>query len=250
MQQGWLFTGQLSPHLGRPRGTSPVPLASTQFVHCIQNHDQIGNRAFGDRLCATVDTAAFKAMSALLLLGPATPLLFMGQEWNATTPFLFFTDHTANLGKAVTEGRRREFEKFAGFAHADIPDPQSGDTFERSKLNWSEREQPSHRGVLEWYRALLALRKTHPALRERRRTHVEARALGADALLLRRRSQDRTLTLLVSLRGSIDHILEPGVGSPLMSSEDPRFEGEGRARFEGGVLKATGPVAVLYEGQS
>ncbi len=106
-----------------------------QLVACIQNHDQIGNRAAGTRLTAHVDVDAFSAASALLLFLPMTPLLFMGQEWAASTPFLYFSDHEGELGKAVSIGRRKEFEGFASFGHGEeVPDPQDVATFEKSRL--------------------------------------------------------------------------------------------------------------------
>src|SRR5690606_7489008 len=108
--RGWFFTGQHSAHMGGPRGTDPQPLAPPQFVVCIQNHDQIGNRADGARLSHAIGAPEYRAVSALLLLAPQTPLLFMGQEWAASTPFLYFTDHNEELGRLVTQGRREEFK--------------------------------------------------------------------------------------------------------------------------------------------
>ncbi len=113
---------------GGPRGTDPAGIALSKFIFFLQNHDQIGNRAFGDRLHQQIDPAAWRAASVLLLVLPETPLLFMGQEWAASSPFLFFTDHHAELGRQVTEGRRREFARFASFSDPSvrekIPDPQ------------------------------------------------------------------------------------------------------------------------------
>ncbi|MDR7483129.1 MAG: malto-oligosyltrehalose trehalohydrolase [Armatimonadota bacterium] len=159
VRQGWLFTGQYSSYFGAPRGTSPDGVPLCRFVHFLQNHDQVGNRPQGERLTATVAPAVYRAASALLLLGPALPLLFMGQEWAASTPFCFFTDHAPPLGELVREGRRREFRRFAGFAGA-IPDPQDPQTFARSRLDWTEPARAPHRRVLQLYRDLLALRQT------------------------------------------------------------------------------------------
>jgi maltooligosyltrehalose trehalohydrolase len=137
-------------------------------VLCLQNHDQVGNRGLGDRLGALTSPEDLLVASAVLLFAPGTPLLFMGQEWNASTPFLFFSDHDGDLGNAVREGRRKEFASFAAFsdpeARARIPDPQAAATFERSKLRWSEREEPAHARFLATTRALVALRKTDPVL--------------------------------------------------------------------------------------
>ena len=143
------------------RRSIPAP-APHAFVVATQNHDQVGNRARGDRLAALVDPAGMRAAAALLLTTPFTPILFMGEEWAASTPFLYFTDHDAELGKAVSEGRKREFSSF-GWKPEGVPDPQDPKTFERSKLNWKEVAQTPHRELLNWYRALIALRRRLPA---------------------------------------------------------------------------------------
>ena len=118
---------------------------------CLQNHDQIGNRAFGERLSHQIDLSAYSAATALLLCTPETPMLFMGQEWAASSPFLFFTDHHAELGELVTQGRRQEFQHFSTFAdptiRETIPDPQAESTFRASKLNWDECEREPHAGI-------------------------------------------------------------------------------------------------------
>lgn len=225
LRHGWLYEGQLSRYHGAPRGTPADALPPPRLVHCIQNHDQVGNRAMGDRLTARVSLAAYRAMSALLLLGPYTPLLFMGQEWAASAPFQYFTDHEPDLGRLVTEGRRREFERFTAFSGEEVPDPQDPETFLRSKLDWAERERPGHAGVLEWYRALLALRASHPALRRRGRGDFDAAAVGPDALRLDRRGDGAALVVLVSLRGPVDIDLGRQDLRVLAYSEEPRFGG-------------------------
>ena len=163
VQDGWFFQGQTSQHFGGPRGTDPTEAPPRRFVVCLQNHDQVGNRALGERLHHQVDPATWRAASTLLLLGPETPLLFMGQEWGATSPFLFFTDHHADLGPRVTEGRRKEFADFRAFtdpaARARIPDPQAEETFGRGRLQWSEADTEPHAGLRRLYRTLLALRR-------------------------------------------------------------------------------------------
>ncbi|MGI8926806.1 MAG: malto-oligosyltrehalose trehalohydrolase, partial [Tepidiformaceae bacterium] len=140
--QGFLYEGQVDPVLGEPRGTPARDRPWRQFVYCIQNHDQVGNRALGDRLSKTVSPANFRVAMLLLLLLPQTPLLFQGQEYAASTPFLYFTDHEPGLGRRVTEGRRTEFAAFAAFsdprARERIPDPQAAETFLRSKLDPAE----------------------------------------------------------------------------------------------------------------
>ena len=163
IRQGWYYTGQYSKHLGAPRGTPTEGVSPAQFVICIQNHDQIGNRADGARVHHQIGAATYRALSTLLLLAPETPLLFMGQEWAASAPFQFFTDHGTELGRLVTEGRRREFAAFAAFADAAarerIPDPQAASTFERSRLRWNEQSREPHAATLRLYRRLLAIRR-------------------------------------------------------------------------------------------
>lgn len=159
INRGWYFDGTVDPHTERERGTDPTGLRPEQFVFCIQNHDQIGNRPLGNRLSDDVDPATYRALSALLLFLPQTPMLFMGQEWTASTPFLFFTDHEEELGRAVTQGRRNEFKGFGGFG-GDVPDPQAEDTFLDSKLDWEERLRPPHSDVHRLYRDLLKFRRT------------------------------------------------------------------------------------------
>jgi maltooligosyltrehalose trehalohydrolase len=161
VRQGWFYIGQRSEHLGAPRGTDPTGLHPSKFIVCIQNHDQVGNRAFGERLHHQIAPAAYRAVSALLLMLPQTPLLFMGQEWAASTPFLYFTDHEPTLGRLVTEGRRREFRSFAAFsdeAASAIPDPQAASTFAASRLDWSERNREPHAAMLRLYQTLLVFR--------------------------------------------------------------------------------------------
>ena len=144
IERGWLYEGEISPSTGKPRGHRATGMDAAAFVYCLQNHDQIGNRAVGDRLTERVSPDAYRAASVLLLLLPMTPLLFMGQEWGATSPFLYFTDHEPDLGKLISLGRRDEFKSFRDFAdperRASIPDPQSLDTFARSRLRWEERD--------------------------------------------------------------------------------------------------------------
>ncbi len=160
----YVHDGGYSPargrHVGRPVGALP----RSRFVHCSQNHDQVGNRAVGERICHLVSPERAKIAAALTILQPAVPMLFMGEEWAASSPFQFFTDHRdPGLGEAVTKGRCSEFVYF-GWNPEDVPDPQAPETFERSMLNWQERETGAHREMLEWYRSLLSLRRRAPEL--------------------------------------------------------------------------------------
>ena len=261
LRQGWFYEGQVSQNHGTPRGTPAEGLPPAAFVHCIQNHDQVGNRAMGDRLTEAVPLPAYRAASALLLLSPYTPLLWMGQEWAATTPFQYFTDHPEELGRLVTEGRRREFGKFSAFAdpavRERIPDPQAPETFTRSRLRWEEAERMPHAGVLALYRELLRLRHTHPALRRRDRGSFAVAALGEHALALRRTGDGGSaLLLVVSFQGPLTADLTrseetAGRWTLLLSTEEARFGGEAEGALATcspeGRLEMSGAGAVLLE---
>jgi maltooligosyltrehalose trehalohydrolase len=170
LREGWCFTGELQKD-GTPRGTKGSDLEPEHFVHCISNHDQVGNRAFGDRLNRSISPAAYRAASALLLTTPYTPMLFMGQEWATSHPFLYFTDHRKELGKRVTEGRRKEFVDFSEFrdpaTRKQIPDPQALTTFESSKLSWNELNKTPHAETLRLYTDFLRFRRTRLIQRHR-----------------------------------------------------------------------------------
>ena len=155
---GYVYQGRHSAFRRRRHGRPPHHVEPQQLVVCAQNHDQVGNRAFGERLSMLVDGPKLKAIAALTLLSPFVPLLFQGEEWGAKTPFLYFTDHSdPELGRLVAEGRRREFSGF-GWA-GDIPNPQAADTFLRSKLDWRELGVPWHADLLHWHRRLIRIRR-------------------------------------------------------------------------------------------
>ncbi|ACB75294.1 malto-oligosyltrehalose trehalohydrolase [Opitutus terrae] len=159
LRHGWFYRGQPYPSWkGRPRGEPCDHLSPHAFVLCIENHDQVGNRGRGERLEHLIAPAAFRAASGLLCLAPYPLLIFMGQEWAASAPFLFFTDHAGELGTKVSEGRRKEFSEFAR-DHASglgtVPDPQALETFTRSKLSWDELRLSPYATVLHLYRACL-----------------------------------------------------------------------------------------------
>jgi maltooligosyltrehalose trehalohydrolase len=168
LESGWVFTGQFYPALDRRHGRDPVGLGGERFVVCSQNHDQVGNRAFGDRLATLVGPDLDAVASVLVACSPFLPLLFQGQEWGETRPFLFFTDHGPELAESVRRGRQAEF---AAFGWAEVPDPNDPATFERSKLDWSRAAGPA----LELWRALLWLRRDVPALGNCRRDLATAR---------------------------------------------------------------------------
>jgi maltooligosyltrehalose trehalohydrolase len=172
----FVFDGRYSPFRDRTHGRPVGDLPRTRFVGFLQNHDQTGNRALGERSAHLMAPGALRAGAALVLLGPFVPLLFAGEEWGASTPFLYFTDHEhETLAEAVREGRRNEFPAFMREG-IDIPDPQAPDTFERSRLRWDEVHEPEHAALLEWHRQLIAFRRGHPALRDGRSPAVRCDA--------------------------------------------------------------------------
>jgi maltooligosyltrehalose trehalohydrolase len=159
---GW--SGVHERRHGRPAGDTD----RWRFVTCTQNHDQVGNRARGDRLCALVGPRAAAVASALLLLTPGTPMLFQGEEWAASTPFAYFADfESEELAAAVRDGRRSEFVAF-GWKPEEVPDPIAEETYRTSQLNWGERTSSPHREMLDWYRRLLRLRRGHADLTDNR----------------------------------------------------------------------------------
>jgi maltooligosyltrehalose trehalohydrolase len=249
IRRGWYYTGQTAPARKQPRGSDPTGLAPSRFVVCLQNHDQIGNRAFGDRLHHGVDLATYRAASALLLMLPQTPLLFMGQEWAASTPFLYFTDHAPALGRRVTEGRREEFSAFSAFAdpvaRAQIPDPQDPSTFALSRLRWDELAAPEHAGVHRLYATLLGLRRTEPALRDPRGP-FDAWAADEATIVLQR----GPLWLVVALSGTPSIDLPAGARRAVLTTEDAEFAVDGsppRVDLGGqkNVVHFSAPAAVL-----
>ncbi len=149
-------------HHGRP--VDPAALPGWKFLGYLQDHDQVGNRAVGDRISATLSPGLLAVGATLVLTSPFTPMLFMGEEWGAATPWQFFTSHPEpELGRATAEGRKAEFAGH-GWDAAEVPDPQDPETFRRSKLDWTEPEREPHRRLLEVHRALLALRRSEPEL--------------------------------------------------------------------------------------
>src|SRR5262249_33485867 len=163
LAEGFAYQGDYSRFQGRPRGESSAHLPPTAFVGFLQNHDQVGNRALGERITSLAAAEAVRAATAVLLLAPSLPLLFMGQEWAAREPFLFFSDLGPDLGPRVSEGRRREFARFPAFASPDarcrIPDPQAPESRECSALDWSWAGEAFHQEWVDFHRSLLRLRE-------------------------------------------------------------------------------------------
>jgi maltooligosyltrehalose trehalohydrolase len=174
LREVFVYDGRFSRYRDRIQGRPVVNLPASRFLGYSQDHDQVGNRAKGDRLGQIVSLGRAKIAAALELTAPFVPMIFQGEEWAASSPFLFFTNHGEELGKLISEGRKKEFAAF-GWNPADIPDPQSPKTFQRSKLNWDERTTAPHAEMLDWYRRLIALRHATPDLTDPDRSRVHVR---------------------------------------------------------------------------
>jgi maltooligosyltrehalose trehalohydrolase len=241
LAEGFAYQGEPSRHRGgKPRGTPSRDLPPTAFVLFLQNHDQIGNRALGERLAALADPAALQAAIALLLLCPQIPLLFMGEEVASRSPFLFFTDHNEQLAAAVREGRRREFASFASFLARQgeaLPDPNAVETFERSIPKPLPECGEAHE---ELYRTLLAIRRAGLMPRLDGARALDAKAVGPAAVLARwRMNDDAVLTLAANLGGAAVSVSPPG-GRVLFESA------AGAAKsLQAGSLPARSTVAML-----
>jgi len=163
LAEGFAYQGDHSRFQGRSRGEPSGHLPPTSFVGFLQNHDQIGNRALGERITSLASAEAIRAATAVLLLAPSLPLLFMGQEWAAPEPFLFFSDLGPDFGPRVSDGRRLEFARFPAFASLDarvrIPDPQAPESYRRSALDWSRADVAVHQEWAAFHRSLLRLRE-------------------------------------------------------------------------------------------
>ena len=260
VREGWLFTGGLQKD-GIPRGTTGADIEPEHFVHCISNHDQVGNRGFGVRLNQMISPAAYRAASAFLLTEPYTPMFFMGQEWASSSPFLYFTDHHDELGKGVTEGRRKEFAQFSDFQdpvkRARIPDPQKVTTFTNSKLNWSELERSPHLETLRLYRDFLSFRQAN--LTDRHRGHWQVDQVASKTIAIRYRRKDAGDILVIVQLLVNDTVLELGnqlLGPTkgrswqlVMSSNEPIYGGTAAAQFDGDKVVLTGPELIVFREQ-
>jgi maltooligosyltrehalose trehalohydrolase len=209
LRQAWVYDGIWSEYRERIHGRAPLGMSGRQFVVSTQNHDQVGNRAAGERSSALMSEGRLRIAAALLLTSPFVPMLFQGEEWGARNPFQYFTDHSdPELGRAVSEGRRGEFAGF-GWSPEDVPDPQDPATFERSKLDWSASARPRYPGLLSWYRELIALRRRIPALTDPRLDRIHTRCDEQSLLFVERGpvtvasnlgSQERTVGVASSSR--------------------------------------------------
>ncbi len=238
VKHGYLYQGQRYSWQKNRRGSPGLDLAPAAYVSYLQNHDQVANSGHGERCHLLAAPGRFRAMTALLLLGPATPMLFQGQEFCSSAPFLYFADHGAELAEAVRKGRLEFLSQFPSLAdpevQARLDPPHESATFERCKLDFAEREL--HAGCYALHKDLLRLRREEPAFQAARKGGVDGAVLAPEALVLRFFDEDGDRLLLVNLGRDLHYspapepLLAPPAGcrwEVLWSSEDPRYGGSG-----------------------
>lgn len=253
-RESYVYSGQYSCYRARRHGNSAVGRPGSQFVVCIQNHDQVGNRRLGERLSQLTSFEGLKLAAAALLLAPMLPLLFMGEEYGEVAPFLYFVSHgDPDLVEAVRQGRRREFSAFAW--QGEPPDPQAEETFLRSKLNWELKKAGHHQVLWKWYQTLIRLRKTQPALQHLERDGVEVELFSNSGLALHRRQGSQALLALFNFSPDqpVTYTQWPsGTWEKLLDSHETQWLGKGSSLPAGsqGDLVEVPPYGVAVYGQN
>jgi len=255
LRDRFVYDGRRSPFRRRRHGAVATDVPREHFVVCVQNHDQVGNRALGERLTTLLPPAGQRLAAALLLLSPYVPLLFMGEEYGETNPFLYFVSHgEPALAEAVRQGRRAEFASFAWTG--EVPDPQAEETFRRSKLARERLDEPAHAARLRLYQDLLGLRRTLPALRIGSEVYVAADADKSTLQLARLHGSTAALALF-NLGASQAAIAvqhpHPAGWTLRLSSEAREYGGDGRPLADslpgmGARVTLPGLTAALYVG--
>ncbi|MBN1382114.1 MAG: malto-oligosyltrehalose trehalohydrolase [Deltaproteobacteria bacterium] len=243
VKKAYVYDGKYSVHRDRHHGRSTDELSGHRFVAFLQNHDQVGNRAKGDRIGQLAGLKRQKIGVAVVMTSAFIPLIFQGEEWGAGNPFLYFTNHEQEeLGLAVTEGRRREFKSF-GWDPNDVPDPQDPETFRTSKLNWNELAHEEHKELLDWYRTLIGIRRSTPVLLDGRRELIKTRFDETKRWFLIERSGVATVC---NLSGSAQIIpLESEKTVDVLASSDKDISVK-----SGGIFLPSDTVAIVrYEAQ-
>jgi maltooligosyltrehalose trehalohydrolase len=256
-KHGFLYQGQRSAWQKNRRGHSTRGLPAAAFVAFLENHDQVANSLWSARVWQHSSAGCHRAMTALLLLGPWTPLLFQGQEWNASSPFHYFADHNPDLARLVRKGREDFMSQFPGCAAGPgrdlLPDPAGTDTFDASRLRWEERSLPQHERALRLHRDLLALRRADPTMAAHAPTGVSLEIAQltpmcgviryfVDGPVAGTEARDRLLIVNLGPTVDLDCVAEPLLSPPpqpahacwriLWCSEDPRYGGDGCAEPE------------------
>ena len=236
LRQAWVYDGAYSRYRQRVHGLPPTGLSGNQFVVYTQNHDQVGNRALGERSGALMSDGRLRVAAALLLTSPFVPMLFQGEEWGAITPFQYFTDHqNPDLGRAVSEGRRRELSAL-GWDPGDVPDPQDLAVFERSRLDWTQSRKDRHADLLAWHRRLIALRRQIPALTDPRLDRIQTECDQDVGWLIVRRGP---VTVAANL-GTRPWVFAADPSATLLAASDPKIK-----RTRKGLVLPPDTVAIL-----
>jgi maltooligosyltrehalose trehalohydrolase len=244
LKHGFIYQGQWAAWTHQPRGTPTTGLPATAFVNFLQNHDQVSNSQTGQRLHELTSPGRYRALTALWLLAPQTPLFFQGQEFAASTPFLFFADYTGDMARAVRKGRAEFLSQFPASSspesRRELADPCSMETMERCRLNFAERE--THKPVYDLHRDLLKLRREDPAFSRQSTDGLETAVLGTDCLAIHYAGDEKTTRLVLVNFGSDLHLhvlsqplLAPPPGTRwkfLWHSNDLPYGGSGVAELE------------------
>ena len=228
-KEGFVYTGQYSEFRKRPHGGPSEDIPAHTLVVFAQNHDQVGNRMFGERLPSLVSFEALKLAAGAVMLAPYIPMLFMGEEYAETSPFLYFVSHgDPDLVRAVREGRKAEFEAFRW--RGEPPDPQSPETFLRSKVRWEDRAQGNHRTMLQFYKRLIKLRKEIPALSTLSKENIQVQSAADTLLLLRRWQGDGQVFCVMNFgEAAVNHeiAIQKGTWERVLDSADTQWGGPG-----------------------
>jgi maltooligosyltrehalose trehalohydrolase len=226
LTRAFLHDGCWSSFRERSHGRPVAPtVPGHSFVVYLQNHDQVGNRAIGDRIAGTLSDGLLMVGAALVLTSPYTPMLFMGEEWGARTPWQFFSDHEGELGEAVRRGRRAEFASH-GWDTDDVPDPQSPATFEASTLDWKERETDRGQRLTAWTRDLITLRRSRVELSDGCRDRVQVTFDEDDRWVVVRRGR---VAVACNLSAQRQAVPLPGTPDQVLLVSEPGFAFGGRA---------------------
>ncbi len=254
---GYVYTGEYSQHRRRFFGSDPSHCPGTQFVVCNQNHDQVGNRMLGDRLSQSLSFDALKLAAAVTILAPMIPLLFMGEEYGETAPFQYFVSHSdPDLVRAVQEGRKREFSGFAW--KGEVPDPQSEQTFLRSKLDWQRQTQGSHAVLWRFYQKLIQVRRRIPALAQiehKSDLFLQVNTINNQALRVQRQTGSSQVFYVFNLDAQqpVAVTVPTGTWGKVLDSQDLEWQGSGTdlptMTTEGSELEVPAHGVVIYQAE-
>jgi maltooligosyltrehalose trehalohydrolase len=252
LRRGYALTGDYSTHRRRRHGTIPGIRDGRRFVVCSQNHDQVGNRATGDRLTTSLNFDQLKIAAGATILSPFIPLLFMGEEYAEPNPFQYFVSHSDPvLVEAVRTGRREEFESFHW--QAEVPDPQAESTFEHSKLNYTLKQMTPHREMWSFYRELLRIRREHPALRQLDLEQQDVDAVPGESVLWHLRYDRSGSVCLVVINFSkqeakVRLLLQETRWRCILNSQDTAWEGNGSSADD--IIVEQGTAELTISGES